>query len=232
MIGRRADSSRRRPRRRDLVAFAAALVLGAVMIYCFWLVLSTVRFWVVRMDHVQRALGRHLPDGSLAGRDLPWVAALQHHLPRSDRVRCHGSGPGRYRSRSTGRRSCWRPSSRSPLRLHALVLALRPAQLHGRLGVGHEPLASRSDLARLPRRGVVRHGDRLDARAGLLRAGGRHGSAPARPHRDVHGDRLLPVRGADRCRCGLLQPPDVGDRRAGDHGDLVRRHRPRDERAA
>lgn len=36
----------------DALAFGAALALGAVMIYCFWLVITTVAFWVVRMDHV------------------------------------------------------------------------------------------------------------------------------------------------------------------------------------
>ena len=33
----------------DALAFVAALVLGAVMIYCFWLVIATVAFWVVNM---------------------------------------------------------------------------------------------------------------------------------------------------------------------------------------
>jgi ABC-2 type transport system permease protein len=33
----------------DVLAFAAALVLGAAMIYCFWLVLSTGAFWVINM---------------------------------------------------------------------------------------------------------------------------------------------------------------------------------------
>jgi len=36
----------------NVLAFAAALVLGAVMIYSFWLVLTTAAFWVVRMDNV------------------------------------------------------------------------------------------------------------------------------------------------------------------------------------
>ncbi len=36
----------------DALAFAGALALGAVMIYCFWLVITTVAFWVVRMEHV------------------------------------------------------------------------------------------------------------------------------------------------------------------------------------
>jgi ABC-2 type transport system permease protein len=33
-------------------AFAAALVLGAVMIYCFWMILTISAFWVVRMDQL------------------------------------------------------------------------------------------------------------------------------------------------------------------------------------
>jgi ABC-2 type transport system permease protein len=36
----------------DALAFGAALALGAVMIYCFWLVITTGAFWVVRMEHV------------------------------------------------------------------------------------------------------------------------------------------------------------------------------------
>jgi ABC-2 type transport system permease protein len=34
---------------RDVLAFLAALVLGALMVYCFWLILSTGAFWVVAM---------------------------------------------------------------------------------------------------------------------------------------------------------------------------------------
>lgn len=33
----------------DAVAFAVALAFGAVLLYCFWLVLATGSFWVVRM---------------------------------------------------------------------------------------------------------------------------------------------------------------------------------------
>jgi ABC-2 type transport system permease protein len=36
----------------DAVAFAVALLFGASMVYCFWLFVTTVAFWVVRMDHV------------------------------------------------------------------------------------------------------------------------------------------------------------------------------------
>jgi ABC-2 type transport system permease protein len=35
----------------DAAAFAVALGFGAVLIYCFWLVVATVAFWVVNMWH-------------------------------------------------------------------------------------------------------------------------------------------------------------------------------------
>jgi ABC-2 type transport system permease protein len=35
----------------DAAAFAFALALGAVLIYCFWLIVATVAFWVVNMWH-------------------------------------------------------------------------------------------------------------------------------------------------------------------------------------
>jgi ABC-2 type transport system permease protein len=34
------------------LVFAMALLLGAVMIYCFWLLLTTAAFWIVRMDEI------------------------------------------------------------------------------------------------------------------------------------------------------------------------------------
>ena len=36
----------------DAIGFATSLLLGTLMIYCFWLVLTTGAFWVVRMEHV------------------------------------------------------------------------------------------------------------------------------------------------------------------------------------
>lgn len=36
----------------EALAFAVALVLGAVMIYCFWLLLTTIAFWIVRIDEI------------------------------------------------------------------------------------------------------------------------------------------------------------------------------------
>lgn len=34
------------------LGFAAALLLGGLMIYCFWLILTTGAFWVIRMDQI------------------------------------------------------------------------------------------------------------------------------------------------------------------------------------
>jgi ABC-2 type transport system permease protein len=36
----------------DSLAFAFALGIGAVLVYCFWLIMTTGAFWVVRMEHV------------------------------------------------------------------------------------------------------------------------------------------------------------------------------------
>ena len=36
----------------DALAFGFALVIGAVLVYCFWLIMTTGAFWIVRMEHV------------------------------------------------------------------------------------------------------------------------------------------------------------------------------------
>lgn len=36
----------------DAVAFGVALLIGGVLVYCFWLVITTGAFWIVRMEHV------------------------------------------------------------------------------------------------------------------------------------------------------------------------------------
>ena len=36
----------------DALGFAVALLLGAVMLYCFWLVLATGAFWFVRIEFI------------------------------------------------------------------------------------------------------------------------------------------------------------------------------------
>jgi len=36
----------------DALGFAVALLLGGVMIYCFWMILTIGAFWVIRMDQI------------------------------------------------------------------------------------------------------------------------------------------------------------------------------------
>ena len=36
----------------DALAFGVAIIAGFLMIYCFWLVLTTVAFWIVRVDEI------------------------------------------------------------------------------------------------------------------------------------------------------------------------------------
>ena len=36
----------------DALAFAAALLMGGSMVYCFWLVITTGAFWVIRIDQI------------------------------------------------------------------------------------------------------------------------------------------------------------------------------------
>jgi ABC-2 type transport system permease protein len=36
----------------DALAFGFALLIGGLMIYCFWLILTTVAFWIVRIDEI------------------------------------------------------------------------------------------------------------------------------------------------------------------------------------
>jgi ABC-2 type transport system permease protein len=36
----------------EAVAFAIALVLGGLMIYSFWLIITTIAFWIVRIDEI------------------------------------------------------------------------------------------------------------------------------------------------------------------------------------
>jgi len=36
----------------DAIAFGIALLIGGVLVYCFWLVITTGAFWIVRMENV------------------------------------------------------------------------------------------------------------------------------------------------------------------------------------
>jgi ABC-2 type transport system permease protein len=36
----------------DVLGFGAALAVGAVLLYCFWMLLATLAFWIVNMWHL------------------------------------------------------------------------------------------------------------------------------------------------------------------------------------
>ena len=124
--GRAHPSRGRRRAGRTLVAFAVALVLGAVMIYCFWLVHRDSGFWVVRMD--RRATSSSTASSRpAAGRSASIRRGCGSASPSSFRSRSPSPcRPRRSPRGSTGRRS----SSRSVFAVvlfgvHPLVLALR-----------------------------------------------------------------------------------------------------------
>ena len=120
------------------LAFAFALLIGAAMIYCFWLILTTAAFWIVRMDEIHELLDGDLPVGALAGHDLPGLAADLADVPRPDRVR--GDGPGRGAHGAADARDA---GDRGGLRLGAgadlaVVVAVRAEALRGRLGLSED----------------------------------------------------------------------------------------------
>ena len=47
----------------DAASFAVALVFGVILIYCFWLVVATVAFWVVNMWHAVEHFDRVFQTG-------------------------------------------------------------------------------------------------------------------------------------------------------------------------
>jgi ABC-2 type transport system permease protein len=58
----------------DALGFLVALGLGTVMIYCFWLVMTTGAFWVVRMENVAELFdGVYLTGRFPVGVYPPWL---------------------------------------------------------------------------------------------------------------------------------------------------------------
>ena len=200
-----------------MLAFGVALRLGAVLLYCFWLVLATGAFWVVRMWFLPELFEGIFQTGRWPVGIYPdWLRfGITFLVPIAFAITVPAE--------AVTSRLDWqtfdvrRALHRCGVRLHALVLALRPPPLLGRLGVGHGALASRPNVARLSR-----------VESSRMAVGWT--LAPVYFVQEVgmdplqlvltgtHGDRLLPVRGADGRRRRLVQPPDIGDRGAGDHG--------------
>jgi len=58
----------------DVLSFLVALVLGAAMIYCFWLVMTTGAFWLVRMEQTAELFdGVYLTGRFPVGIYPPWL---------------------------------------------------------------------------------------------------------------------------------------------------------------
>jgi ABC-2 type transport system permease protein len=58
----------------DALAFAVSMTLGAAMIYCFWLIMTTGAFWIVRMENVAELFdGVYLTGRWPTGIYPPWL---------------------------------------------------------------------------------------------------------------------------------------------------------------
>jgi viologen exporter family transport system permease protein len=113
----------------DALAFGFALLLGVVLVYCFWLVITTGAFWVVRMEHVLELFEGVYPNRSLARRRVPGLAPLQRHLPRAGRFRRDGSRRGGHLALALAD-ACARVRVRlRGVRVHTVALALRVTPL-------------------------------------------------------------------------------------------------------
>ncbi len=109
----------------DAAAFAISLVFGAVLIYCFWLVIATVAFWVVNMWHAVELFDGFFQTGRWPIGIYPgWLRysvtflvpiAFAVTVPAEALTLPSRLGDAPARGRLHG----------GALRLHALVLALR-----------------------------------------------------------------------------------------------------------
>ena len=119
----------------DALAFGVALAFGAVLLYCFWLVLATGSFWVVRMWFLPELFEGIFQTGRLPDRHLPGLVALRDHVPRADRVRDHRARRGGDLAARLADAPLRGTLHRSRIRALALVLALRAAALHRGIGM-------------------------------------------------------------------------------------------------
>ena len=105
------------------------------MLYCFWLVLATGSFWVVRMWFLPELFEGVFQTGRWPVGIYPQWLRFGDHLPGADRVRGHRAGGGRDVAARVGDARARSGLRGRALRVHPLVLALRAPQLHGRFCV-------------------------------------------------------------------------------------------------
>ena len=119
----------------DIVAFAVALVFGAVLLYCFWMLLATLAFWVVNLWHLPELFEGVFQTGRWPIGIYPtWLRfSVTFLVPIAFAVTVPAEAvTSRLEWQTLGARGRVR---RRALRHHALVLALRPEELHRRVGV-------------------------------------------------------------------------------------------------
>ena len=95
----------------DTLAFGLALALGAILLYCFWLVLATGSFWIVQMWFLPELFeGIFQPGRWPIGIYPDWLRfGITFLVPIAFAITVPAEA---VRLGSTGNRSCSRPSSR------------------------------------------------------------------------------------------------------------------------
>ena len=141
VVPRRRDRPARRGRwgRSEAIAFAAALVIGGLMIYSFWLVVTTVAFWIVRIDEIAELFSGLYQSGRWPVTIYPeWLrVSLTFLVPIAFAVTVPAAGPHRAPDARHLRR---RPGlRRGRSRRQPGVLPDRAAALLGRVGVARGP---------------------------------------------------------------------------------------------
>ena len=119
----------------DAAAFGVALLIGVVLIYCFWLVIATVAFWVVNMWHAVELFDGVFQTGRWPIGIYPgWLRySVTFLVPIAFAVTVPAEA---LTSRLDWETLVARDRLRGRvLRLHALVLALRSIAVLGRIGL-------------------------------------------------------------------------------------------------
>ena len=119
----------------DALLFLAMLLVGAITIYCFWLVIATLAFWIVAAWNIIELFEGVYQTGRFPVSIYPgWLRlsvtflvpiAFAITVPAEARHLAPRLGDDCARTRVL----------RGALRLHALVVALRAASLHRGVGV-------------------------------------------------------------------------------------------------
>ncbi len=78
----------------DALTFGLVLLCGAATIYSFFLILSTISFWYIKVENILNIFDAVVPGRPLAHRHLSPLAAFRPDVYRSRRVRDPRSRPG------------------------------------------------------------------------------------------------------------------------------------------